>query len=157
MTINVIRQDGALNVVRSAQGPMGQSAYDIAVAGGYTGTFQQFTQLLLSGTRPYLAAFVQGVLVSSEVVAIVNIPVASTLSPASCIATTRVAATLTKVLTIMLGVVQIGTITFTSGQTTGVVAIPSPVLAAGSQLSIVGPASADVTLADIALTLVAGS
>ena len=106
---------------------------------------------------PAFAAFVGGKPTASEVVALIAVPVACTL-PAGLtgsIVKAGVAATASAALSVRKNGSQFGTATFAAAGTTATLAVASATtFAAGDLLSIVAPASADATLADIAITLV---
>ena len=75
-------------------------------------------------------------------------------SGASGVATSRVAATASTVLSIRLGGSAVGTVTFGAGSSTGTVNLTSPLtLVSGSVVSVLNAATVDSTLEDIAITL----
>lgn len=110
----------------------------------------------LAVARPYDFAFsIVGTTINGEkivmaVVRAATIPINATGS----IATASVAATGSTVFTIKQNGTQIGTITFAASATTGTFSFSSAVtFAAGDLLEIDAPATADATLANIAITL----
>lgn len=80
-------------------------------------------------------------------------PYALTLSGANSSAKAGVVATASTVFTINKNGTQIGTITFAASGDTGTISITSTSVAAGDLITIVGPATADTSLSNIAFLL----
>lgn len=110
----------------------------------------------LAVARPYDFSFsIVGTTINGEKIPVIivrasTIPINATGS----LAIATVAATASTVFLIKQNGTQIGTITFAASGTTGTFSFPSAVtFAVGDVLEIDGPANADATLANIAITL----
>ena len=101
--------------------------------------------------RRGLSSWCAGKPSNSEVVGGGVAPYAFTVLSANTSARAAVAATASTVFTIKRNnAVTVGTFTFNPGSTTSITSISSGAISAGDFITIVGPATADATLADIA-------
>lgn len=105
-----------------------------------------------SGTKGF-STFCSGTPGDAEVIGGGLAPYDITLSQANSQAKALVAATASTTLSIKNDGVEIGTIVFAAAATVGTVTITTPAALAGDHLTIHAPATADATLADIAILL----
>lgn len=96
-----------------------------------------------------LSGFCSGKPAASEVVAGAIFPVTGSITQANCVAKATVAATGSTVFTIFKDTTQVGTITFAASATLGTISITSGAITANQHVTIVAPATADGTLANI--------
>jgi len=101
------------------------------------------------GLKRGLGFHCAGVPAAGEVIGGGIAPYALTLSAQNCACKALTAATAAITLTIRKNGTDIGSIAFAAGGTTGTVSLTTTSVAAGEQITIHNPASADSTLADI--------
>jgi hypothetical protein len=94
-----------------------------------------------------------GPLTDGEVVWNDVFPIGFKLVRTSCYATARTPSVTTAVFTILIGGVQAGAITFSTGQTAGVIDITETDLPALTDLEIVAPDPADTILDDLTIII----
>lgn len=108
-----------------------------------------------TATNPaQIVVFASGAPTAGETLLVYNAGEALTLAAADSTATAEVAATATAVFSITRNAVEIGTITFLAGATTGTVSLSSTGLSVDDALRIIAPSPADATLSGISITLV---
>lgn len=146
-----VTNGGADVVVSQMQGLPGASAYDVAVALGFTGDVYAW----LANFVP-IAGFkysVSGNTQASERFATTS-DFGFTVSAANSGARAVIAATVTTVFTIKRnGSVTVGTMTFAPGATTASVSISAPSISVGDLITIEAPTIPDSTLADIVFSI----
>jgi hypothetical protein len=164
---NLIMESSRLN---SGSGGGGRHTYENAVArapdaGVFTGTEEV---LIVRGGRTYAApaaalsrTFVLSIPITGKPSNLEDIEchlfVDNVNFPANfsgSLAKSAVASTSSKVFSILRNEVQVATVTFGAGQTTGTFAMASPLaVLVGQNIDLLCPATADATLADIKITL----
>lgn len=100
-----------------------------------------------------ISGFCSGKPAASEVIGGALVIVGTSLTASNCRFQAVTAATASTVFVIKNGAVQIGTATFGAGATLATVSITTPALAANDLVTIVAPATADATLANIAFVV----
>lgn len=112
------------------------------------------TAQALNKQRPRgLSGFCSGKPAASEVVAGAVAPYAFSIIQANCDAKAKVAATASTVFDIQKNGTSVGSITFAAAATLATISITTAAVALDDYLTIVAPATADATLADIAFML----
>jgi DUF1009 family protein len=101
-----------------------------------------------------LSGFCSGKPAASEVVAGGVSPYAFSIAEANCFAKALVAATGSTTFVINKNGTQIGTVVFAAAATLGTVDITTAAVVVGDYITIVAPATADATLANISFLLV---
>lgn len=101
-----------------------------------------------------ISLFVQGLMGNSEVLHIyTHRGATTTMDIANSAAKCETAPTATKVVSILKNGSAWATVTFTAGQTTGVIACASPTITTGDVLKWVAPATQDPTFSNFFMTL----
>lgn len=134
-TISVVNENGPIKVVVGEQGPAGADGGDRWEIGNWDSdrpaTGEEILSWMMTTTVTFLAGMSAGV------------------------AEARVASTGTAAYSIQKNDVEIGTITFSAGNVTGVFSLPSnTTFVPGDRLSVVAPNPRDATLSGVVMSLV---